>query len=401
MPSQLVSSSGCCQPCDTVPLVVNVPGPQGPSGSNGTNGTNGVNVFTTTTASFIVPAIGGTVAVPVVSVSFLPTSAAGLFFVTVVGGGYFQVISIATLTVTLKNPSSGILGVANSVPGTVVGLGVLMTLAGSPGSIGATGASGGAGSAASYICRTPDGTLTNETALDALTAGYMKTAGSGGSGVVTTVQTLPIADLTGVLPVAKGGTNLSSIPTNGQLLIGNGTGYSVANVTAGSGITITNGAGSISIAASSTSNTYETFTLRRPSIIALSVSGPAQNAFQGGLAADIDTSTGWNAATAKYTTKSTGYFRFTIVLNAYGSATGGPYSASISLVKNNVAIVSSLEVDLILSTTKGPSPIVIDCIDISSVANVNLYEAMITVISSGSIAVGIGSTFSVQRIAPL
>jgi hypothetical protein len=283
----------------------------------------------------------------------------------------------------------------------VVGLGVLMTLAGSPGSIGATGASGGAGSAASYICRTPDGTLTNETALDALTAGYMKTAGSGGSGVVTTVQTLPIADLTGVLPVAKGGTNLSSIPTNGQLLIGNGTGYSVANVTAGSGITITNGAGSISIAASSSSNTYETFTLRRPSIIALSVSGPAQNAFQGGLAADIDTSTGWNATTAKYTTKSTGYFRFTIVLNAYGSATGGPYSASISLVKNNVAIVSSLEVDLILSTTKGPSPIVIDCIDISSVANVNLYEAMITVISSGSIAVGIGSTFSVQRIAPL
>ena len=401
MPSQLVSSSGCCLPCDTDPLVVNIPGPQGPAGTNGTNGTNGVNVFTTTTASFIVPAIGGTVAVPVVSVSFLPTSVVGLFFVTVVGGGYFQVISIATLTVTLKNPSSGVLGIANSVPGTVVALGVLMTLAGSPGSVGATGASGGAGSAASYICRTPDGTLTNETALDALTAGYMKTAGSTGSGVVTTVQTLPISDLTGILPVAKGGTNLSSIPTNGQLLIGNGTGYNVANVTAGSGITITNGAGSISIAASSSSNTYETFTIRRPSIISLLVSASAQNAFQGGLAADIDTSTGWTSGTAKYTTKSTGYFRFTIVLNAYGSAAGGPYSASISLLKNAVEIVSSLEVDLLLSTTKGPSPIVIDCIVISSVANVDLYEAMITVISAGTISVGIGSTFSVQRIASL
>jgi len=399
MPSQLVSSSGCCQPCDTVPLVVNVPGPQGPSGSNGTNGTNGVNVFTTTTASFIVPAIGGTVAVPVVSVSFLPTSAAGLFFVTVVGGGYFQVISIATLTVTLKNPSSGILGVANSVPGTVVGLGVLMTLAGSPGSIGATGASGGAGSAASYICRTPDGTLTNETALDALTAGYMKTAGSGGSGVVTTVQTLPIADLTGVLPVAKGGTNLSSIPTNGQLLIGNGTGYSVANVTAGSGITITNGAGSISIAASSTSNTYETFTLRRPSALYL-IAGSPQNAFQGSLTANIDTSGGWTAGNSRYTTKSTGYYRFTMVLNASGPSSGVLDSTAIvSFNKNGTVFVQSLLFILPRPSITGPSPIVFDCIDVSNSANTDFYEVMITF--TGDVGIGIGSTFSVQRIAPL
>lgn len=399
MPSQLVSSSGCCLPCDTVPLVVNVPGPQGTSGSNGTNGTNGVNVFTTTTASFIVPAIGGTVAVPVVSVSFLPTSAVGLFFVTVVGGGYFQVISIATLTVTLKNPASGVLGVANSVPGTVVGLGVLMTLAGSPGSIGATGASGGAGSAASYICRTPDGTLTNETALDALTAGYMKTAGSGGSGVVTTVQTLPISDLTGILPVAKGGTNLSSIPTNGQLLIGNGTGYGVANVTAGSGITITNGAGSISIAASPSSNTYETFTIRRPSALYL-IAGSPQNAFQGSLPANIDTSTGWSAGNSRYTTKSAGYFRFTIVLNASGPSTGVLDStASISLYKNSFAFVSSLSFMLPRPSIVGPSPIVFDCIDICPTANTDFYEVMITF--SNDVGVGIGSTFSVQRIAPI
>ena len=397
MPSQLVSSSGCCLPCDTVPLVVNVPGPQGSSGSNGTNGTNGVNVFTTTTASFIVPAIGGTVAVPVVSVSFLPTSAVGLFFVTVVGGGYFQVISIATLTVTLKNPASGVLGVANSVPGTVVGLGVLMTLAGSPGSIGATGASGGAGSAASYICRTPDGTLTNETALDALTAGYMKTAGSGGSGVVTTVQTLPISDLTGILPVAKGGTNLSSIPTNGQLLIGNGTGYSVANVTAGSGITITNGAGSISIAASSSSNTYETFTLRRASQTTITALGTPQNIFQGSLAANIDTSAGWTPATARYTPKSTGYFRFTIVLNGYGNTTVA-WVASVSLYKTGTAFVSSLPVSF--STSSNP-PIVIDCIDICSVANTDYYEAMINLSTGVSFWLDVGSTFSVQRIAPL
>ena len=39
-------------------------------------------------------------------------------------------------------------------------------------------------------------------------------------------------------------------PTNGQLLIGNGTDFTTAALTAGTGITITNGAGSITIAAS-------------------------------------------------------------------------------------------------------------------------------------------------------
>jgi hypothetical protein len=55
--------------------------------------------------------------------------------------------------------------------------------------------------------------------------------------------------LTNALRVSQGGTALSSTPTNGQLLIGNGTGYTLATLTAGSGITITNNAGSISISA--------------------------------------------------------------------------------------------------------------------------------------------------------
>lgn len=54
--------------------------------------------------------------------------------------------------------------------------------------------------------------------------------------------------ITGVLPVANGGTGLSSTPSNGQLNIGNGSGFTQTTLTAGSGIAITNGAGSISIA---------------------------------------------------------------------------------------------------------------------------------------------------------
>jgi hypothetical protein len=53
------------------------------------------------------------------------------------------------------------------------------------------------------------------------------------------------------LPVANGGTNVSTAPTNGQLLIGNGTGYTLGTISAGTNITVTNTAGGISIAATS------------------------------------------------------------------------------------------------------------------------------------------------------
>ena len=51
------------------------------------------------------------------------------------------------------------------------------------------------------------------------------------------------------IAVGSGGTGLSATPTNGQIDIGNGTGFTRTTLTAGSGIAITNGAGSISIAA--------------------------------------------------------------------------------------------------------------------------------------------------------
>jgi hypothetical protein len=53
---------------------------------------------------------------------------------------------------------------------------------------------------------------------------------------------------TGITPVTSGGTGLGTIPTNGQLLIGNGSGYTLRTLTAGTGITVTNGAGTIVLA---------------------------------------------------------------------------------------------------------------------------------------------------------
>ena len=61
-----------------------------------------------------------------------------------------------------------------------------------------------------------------------------------------------ITGFAGVLTVAKGGTGLSTPPANGALLIGNGTAYASATLTAGSGISITNGVGTITIANTAT-----------------------------------------------------------------------------------------------------------------------------------------------------
>ena len=51
----------------------------------------------------------------------------------------------------------------------------------------------------------------------------------------------------GVVQVGNGGTGLGTTPGNGQLLIGNGTGYSLNTLFAGAGISIANSAGAISI----------------------------------------------------------------------------------------------------------------------------------------------------------
>ena len=75
-----------------------------------------------------------------------------------------------------------------------------------------------------------------------------------GTGTVTSVAaTVPsFLSVTGS-PITTSGTlaiALASTPTNGQLLIGNGTGFSYAALTAGSNITITNSSGGITIASS-------------------------------------------------------------------------------------------------------------------------------------------------------
>lgn len=88
---------------------------------------------------------------------------------------------------------------------------------------------------AQWVPTTPaGGTVTSVTATAPL-------ASSGGA--------TPDISLTGIVPIANGGTALATTPTDGQLLIGQTAtnDYALATLTAGTNITITNAAGSITI----------------------------------------------------------------------------------------------------------------------------------------------------------
>jgi len=81
-------------------------------------------------------------------------------------------------------------------------------------------------------------------------SGGVSTITFGSTGLTPSTATSGAVTVAGTLAVASGGTGLTTTPANGALDIGNGTGFTRTTLTAGSGITITNGAGSISIAAS-------------------------------------------------------------------------------------------------------------------------------------------------------
>jgi len=81
-----------------------------------------------------------------------------------------------------------------------------------------------------------------------------------GSSTPTTALTISSAQVTSLaqpLPVGSGGLGITTTPTNGQIPIGNGTNYTAATLTAGSGISITNASGSVTIASSGVSATTE------------------------------------------------------------------------------------------------------------------------------------------------
>lgn len=84
-----------------------------------------------------------------------------------------------------------------------------------------------------------------------LTSPTLTTAvlGTPASGNLSNCTNIPLGSVAGTLAVANGGTGQTTYG-NGELLIGNGTGLAKATLTAGANVSITNVAGSVTIASS-------------------------------------------------------------------------------------------------------------------------------------------------------
>jgi len=107
-----------------------------------------------------------------------------------------------------------------------------------------------------------------------ITSGTLPTGRLSGSYTgITGVGTIAAGTWNGTaIGVAYGGTGLTATPTNGQLAIGNGTGYSLATLTAGTNVSISNTAGGITISATpSAGGTVTSVAMTVPSF--LSVTG--------------------------------------------------------------------------------------------------------------------------------
>jgi hypothetical protein len=97
----------------------------------------------------------------------------------------------------------------------------------------------------------------------------------------------------GVFSPAVGGTGTTAIPTNGQLLIGTGTGWSVASLSAGSNVNVTGGSGTLQVSVSDTpgfnsvalkDGTGDTLTLAAPNVsIPYTLNLPSSDGTNGAL----------------------------------------------------------------------------------------------------------------------
>ena len=170
-------------------------------------------------------------------------------------------IGAATGTATVNNTTLAAKAITASTTLAVTGISTLTGAVGAPGGVTGPITSSSATITGGSITGITDlavadggtGASTAAAALNNLlpsqTSAASKYLQSDGTNASWDAISLSTADITGTLGVANGGTGQTSF-TNGQLLIGNTTGNTLtpATLTAGSGVTITNGNGAITVA---------------------------------------------------------------------------------------------------------------------------------------------------------
>ena len=153
-------------------------------------------------------------------------------------------LSSPTLTTpTLGTPISGNLSNCTALPASSV-TGILPVANGGTGESTASGTGPVVKQSNAFL----DDAYLSQSQLDAPTLNFAK-LGIPVSGNLVNCTNIPVANATGTLPVINGGTGQTTY-SNGQLLVGNGTGLTKATLTAGTNVSVTNGAGSITIASS-------------------------------------------------------------------------------------------------------------------------------------------------------
>ena len=166
----------------------------------------------------------------------LPTTAGGTGITSFTSGGAVYASSASTLsTGTLPIASGGTNSTATPTAGAVAyGTGTSISYS-------------AAGTAGQYLVSGGTGVPTWQSLGPTLS-----TISFGTTGLTPSTPTSGAISVAGTLVPANGGTGITTVPANGQILIGNGTNYTAATLTAGTGISITNGAGSVTIASTNT-----------------------------------------------------------------------------------------------------------------------------------------------------
>jgi len=190
-------------------------------------------------------------------------------------------VSGSTANPTANTLSSYIDSAISSTQGSLLYRNASSWVALAPDTVGKVLSTNGTGANPSWLTIAGTGTVTSVGTGTGLTGGPITTTGTisiantavtaGTYGTASQVPTYQVnaqgqltsasntaiaidaaAITTGVLPIARGGTANASTPLDGQLLIGNGTGYSLNTISAGAGITVANSAGGISVGITNT-----------------------------------------------------------------------------------------------------------------------------------------------------
>lgn len=126
----------------------------------------------------------------------------------------------------------------------------------------------------------------------------------------------------GVIEPINGGTGTDATPTDGQLLIGNGAGYTLNTLTPGTGVGVTNGAGSVAVKINDTGVTAGSYgTASNVPTYAVNAQGQLTSSVNTPIAIDAAQITSGTINTARISGQYTG-------ITGVGTLTAGTWNAT-------------------------------------------------------------------------